>query len=199
MFEPGTTYLRPNEIVPTSTLATDAGTPGLKAEVFSAFDLSGSPVETRTDAQVAVGREPGSFAEPPIAPARSTCWTGWLTPAPSGSYVLGVEGFGNRLLLDGKPHIDTTRGFPPGPSTTELPLEKGRKYAEAGVAAALLRSAAARVEAPGPGRPRARRGHGSPPSSPSPEDDSCRDSGRLGAPAAWECLPGTTIVPEPAA
>jgi beta-glucosidase len=130
LFEPGTTFLRPNELVPASALTTEAGAPGLTAEVFAANDFSGSPVETRTDPQIALGGgQPGAFLAAPPASARPTRWTGWLTPSVSGTHVVGVEGFGNRLYLDGKVLADTTGGFAAGRNTTELSLEKGRKYA----------------------------------------------------------------------
>ena len=92
VFEPGTTFLRPDVPVPTSALTTDTGAPGLKAEVFEKPDFSGKPVETRTDAQVLVGRD-RSAGPPPnfdaLPPGRPTRWTGFLTPAESGSYRLG--------------------------------------------------------------------------------------------------------------
>jgi beta-glucosidase len=131
VFEPGTRYLRPNPLVPTSALTTEAGTPGLQAEAYASPDFSGAPVETRTDPQVVFGADPSapfSF-EPPKTPLRPTRWTGWLTPDEPGTYRLGVEGWGNRLFLDGKKLVDTTGGFPLPPSTVELPLEKGRRYA----------------------------------------------------------------------
>ena len=133
--EPGTTYLRPDVPVPTSALTTDAGTAGLKADVFERPDFSGKPVETRTDAQVLIGRNrgdgpPPDFSAPPPAPAKPTRWTGFLTPTESGTYRLGVEGNGNRLFLDDKRLVDTTgTSFPPPPSIVDVQLEKGRKYA----------------------------------------------------------------------
>jgi beta-glucosidase len=131
VFEPGTRFLRPNLPVPTSALTTEAGAPGLLAEAYASPDMSGAPVETRTDPLVAFGADPSapfSF-EPPKTPLRPTRWAGWLTPDESGTYRLGVEGRRNRLFLDGKKLVDTTGGFPPPPSTVELALEKGRRYA----------------------------------------------------------------------
>jgi beta-glucosidase len=133
VFEPGTTFLRPDAAVPTSALTTDGGAPGLKAEVFEKPDFAGAPVETRTDAQVAVGRirgqgPPPGFDAPPPQPSRPTRWTGYLVPPASGTYRLGVEGFGNRLFLDEKKLVDQTGGFPPPPSVVEVALEKGRRY-----------------------------------------------------------------------
>ena len=133
VFEPGTTFLRPDVPVPTSALTTDTGAPGLKAEVFEKPDFSGTPVETRTDAQVLVGRDRSAGPPPNFdaaqPAARPTRWTGFLTPAESGTYRLGVEGRGNRLFLDDKKLVDQTGGFPPPPSVVDVTLEKGRRYA----------------------------------------------------------------------
>jgi beta-glucosidase len=107
------------------------GNPGLTAEVYEDPEMRGAPVETRTDAQVVVGRdrsEPFDF-NAPRTPGKPTRWTGWLTPDESGTYRLGAEGFGNRLFLDGKTLVDTTGGFPRPPDTVEVALEKGRRYA----------------------------------------------------------------------
>ncbi len=133
VFEPGTTFLRADLPVPASALRTDTGTPGLKAEVFEKPDFSGTPLETRTDPQVLVGRDrsqgppPNWDAAQPAA--RPTRWTGFLTPVEGGSYRLGVEGRGNRLFLDDKLLVDQTGGFPPPPSVVDVTLEKGRRYA----------------------------------------------------------------------
>jgi beta-glucosidase len=130
LFEPGTEFLRPNVLIPSSALSTDTGTPGLKTEVFAKNDFSGAPVETRTDMQIATGSEqPGATLASPATQARPTRWTGWLTPVESGTHILGVEGFGNRLYLDGKMLLDTTGGFASGKNTVDIALEKGRKYA----------------------------------------------------------------------
>jgi beta-glucosidase len=133
VFEPGTTFLRPNVPVPTSVLTTDTGAPGLKAEVFENPDLSGTPVEMRTDAQVLVGRRRGEGPPPSFnalpPPARPTRWTGFLTPAESGAYRLGVEGWRNRLFLDDKQLVDTTGDVPRTPGVVGVSLEKGRRYA----------------------------------------------------------------------
>jgi beta-glucosidase len=130
VFEPGTKFLRPNPLVPAKALTTEARAPGLKAEVFTSPDFSGAPVETRTDPQVVFGADPSApFGfEPPKTPLRPTRWTGWLTPDESGTYRLGVEGWGNRLFLDGQKLVDTAGGFPLPPSTVEVPLEKGRRH-----------------------------------------------------------------------
>ena len=131
VFEPGTKFLRPDLLVPASALMTDTGAPGLEAAVYASPDFGGAPLETRTDPQLVYGADlsAGWSFEPPKIPPRPTRWTGFLTPAESGSYRLGVEGWGNRLFLDGKKLVDTTGGFPPPPSTVKVTLEKGRHYA----------------------------------------------------------------------
>jgi beta-glucosidase len=129
LFEPGTNFLRSNELVPSSALSVDSGALGLKAEVYIKDDFTGSPVETRTDAQVIYGGDPSNMLSDPVPSAKPTRWTGWLTPTVTGKHILGVEGYGNRLYLDGKLLIDTTGGWPAGSSTAEISLEKGRRYA----------------------------------------------------------------------
>jgi beta-glucosidase len=130
-FEPGTTYLRPLSPIPTAVLSTDDGQPGLKAEIFAGRELDGDPVETRIDAQVLHGVRPGERPRrsgPPL-PVKAARWTGRLTPTTSGIHTLAVEGFGNRLYLDDKLLVDTTRGFRRAPNTADVRLEEGRKYA----------------------------------------------------------------------
>jgi beta-glucosidase len=130
-FEPGTSFLRPLVPVPASALSTADGAPGLTAEVFESFDFTGSPLETRVDPGVQFGLEPGTFPDfgNPPPPPKPTRWTGFLTAPETGTYTLGVEGFGNRLFLDGKKLVDTSGGFPPPPNHVDIELEKGKRYA----------------------------------------------------------------------
>jgi beta-glucosidase len=133
VFEPGTAFLRPLQLVPTAVLTTGNGEPGLKAETFADPQFSGAPTATRVDAQVSLGLPPGTWpdrANPP-KPEPPTRWTGWFTPEESGPCTLGVEGFGgNRLYLDAKLLVDTTApGFPQRPHMAEVVVEKGRRYA----------------------------------------------------------------------
>ncbi|HXK09331.1 MAG TPA: glycoside hydrolase family 3 C-terminal domain-containing protein [Vicinamibacteria bacterium] len=132
VFEPGTSFLRPLVPVPTTALRTDRGKPGLQAEVFAGPDLAGKALSTRVDPQVAYGLPPGTWPSRtnPPKPEKPTRWTGWLTPEASGPCTLAVEGFGNRLYLDGTLLVDTTApGFPPKPHTADVVVEKGRRYA----------------------------------------------------------------------
>jgi beta-glucosidase len=128
------TALRPDVPVPTSVLTTRTGAPGLEAEVFDKADFSGTPVETRIDAQVLVGRDRSAGPPPNVnpaqaTPARPTRWTGFLTPTESGTYRLGVEGNGNRLFVDDRPVVDSRASAPRTPAIVDIALEKGHRYA----------------------------------------------------------------------
>lgn len=128
-FEPGTSFLREDAVVPASVLVTPEGAPGLKAEVFAGSSFEGAPVATHIDKQVnrALG-EP--FPVPPGVDAFSVRWTGFLVPEESGTWNLGVGGIMNRLYLDGKLLVEDMVPHVPGPTkTAEAPLEKGRRYA----------------------------------------------------------------------
>ncbi len=70
LFEPGTMFLRSNELVPSSVLSTESGTHGLAAEVFANNDFSGSPVERRTDPQVVFGGDPSAVLTAPRYPSQ---------------------------------------------------------------------------------------------------------------------------------
>jgi beta-glucosidase len=134
-FEPGTTYLRPNVLVPTSALTAATGAPGLTAEIFAEGGFTGAPVETRIDSHVASGRDRLTGGPPPdftalaaAPPAKPTRWSGFLTAPETGTYRLGVEGFGNEMYLDGKKIVSAGSGFPPPPSIVDIALVKGKRY-----------------------------------------------------------------------
>jgi beta-glucosidase len=59
----------------------------------------------------------------------SVRWTGFLTPAESGNYEVGLAGSMNRLWLDNQLIVDDLTLHDPTPATKTLHLEKGRKYA----------------------------------------------------------------------
>jgi beta-glucosidase len=58
----------------------------------------------------------------------STRWSGFLTPAESGTYQIGLVGSMNRLWLDGKLIVDDAELHDPNPQTVTLPLTKGHRY-----------------------------------------------------------------------
>jgi beta-glucosidase len=130
-FQPGTDFLREHPVIPTSILSTDDGNPGLKGEYFSG-DLSGTPQIVRVDPYVDLQlSHPDAHALPGPAGMKdfSVRWTGFLTPAESGTYQIGLMGSMERLWLDGNLVIDDAVGHDPNPQVTTLQLTKGHRYA----------------------------------------------------------------------
>jgi beta-glucosidase len=130
-FQPGTDFLREHPVIPTSVLSTDDGQHGLKGEYF-AGDLSGKPQVVRVDPYVDLQlSHADSHALPMPADMKdfSVRWTGFLTPAESGTYQIGLMGSMQRLWIDGKLVIDDAVGHDPNPQVAKLQLEKGHRYA----------------------------------------------------------------------
>jgi len=128
----GTNFLRKESVIPTSALWTDDGKPGLKGEYFAGSDFTGTPQVVRTDAVVDLQLfHPGPHAitAPQGMKDFSARWTGFLTPAESGDYQLGLIGSMNRMWLDGKLIVDDAILHDPNAQTVTLPLEKGHRYA----------------------------------------------------------------------
>ncbi|HTY94750.1 MAG TPA: glycoside hydrolase family 3 C-terminal domain-containing protein [Steroidobacteraceae bacterium] len=112
IFEPGTVqFLRDPLPVPAQLLTTDDGKPGLTLEYFDTADYTGKPSMTSIE-------RTASLDGTADAGRRYARWHGWLTPALTGDYIMGVPGGRNRLALDGK-----TVGDAP------LHLEQGHRYA----------------------------------------------------------------------
>ena len=130
-FEPGTNFLREHPVIPTAMLSTDDGKPGLKGEYF-AGEISGAPQVTRVDPYVDLQlSHPDAHALPVPTGMKdfSVRWTGFLTPAQSGTYQLGLMGSMQQLWLDGKLIVDDAIGHDPNPQTATVQLEKGHRYA----------------------------------------------------------------------
>lgn len=127
-FEPGTNFLRGPVPVPSSALSTEDGQRGLKAEYFQGKEFKGAPVLTRVDPTVDF-----DMSSHPSVPAGvatfSVRWTGYLTPAESGKYTVGLDGLSDRLWIDGKLVVDDSTLHGPKAKTADLQLEKGQKYA----------------------------------------------------------------------
>jgi beta-glucosidase len=115
---------------------------GLKGEYFRGRELAGTPVLTRTDAQVGFRWDRGAPTDDLAARGELTAaqalegdafsvrWTGQLLPPVSGRYVLDVsanDGF--RLFLDGRPVLGRWSAAErlTGDSV-EVDLEAGRAY-----------------------------------------------------------------------
>jgi beta-glucosidase len=131
-FEPGTNFLREHPVVPASMLSTDEGKAGLKGEYF-AGDMTGTPQVTRVDPIVNV-QTFAFIADPQAIPAPqgmkefSVRWTGFLTPAESGSYNIGLAGSNERMWLDGKLIVDDPVLHDPNVQTATVTLTKGHRY-----------------------------------------------------------------------
>src|ERR1022692_1448685 len=88
----GTNFLRPETVIPASALSTDDGKPGLKGEYFAGSDFTGTPQVVRIDAVLDLQLfhpNPHAITPPPGMKDFSARWTGFLTPAESGSYQVG--------------------------------------------------------------------------------------------------------------
>jgi len=130
-FEPGTNFLREHPVIPTSVLSTDDGKPGLKGEYFSG-ELSGTPQVVRVDPYVdlQLSHHPDAHALPVPSGMKdfSVRWTGFLTPAESGTYQVGLLGSMQRLWLDGKLIVDDAILHDPNPQLATVQLTKGHRY-----------------------------------------------------------------------
>ena len=130
-YVPGTNFLRPEVVIPTSSLTTDDGKAGLKAEYF-AGEISGSPQVTRTDPGVDLQLfHPNSHAITPPEGLKdfSVRWSGFVVPAESGQYKIGLVGSMNRMWLDDKMIVDDPVLHDPNPQMVTMDLVKGHRYA----------------------------------------------------------------------
>jgi beta-glucosidase len=131
-FLPGMNFLRQPTIIPTEVLSTDDGQPGLKGEYFSGDSFTTMPQTVRVDKKVNLQLfHPDASAIVPPSGMKdfSARWTGFLTPAESGAYQIGLVGSMNQLWVDGRLVVDDLNLHDPKPTTTTLQLEKGHRYA----------------------------------------------------------------------
>ncbi len=131
-YAPGMNFLREEELIPTAVLQAGDGQPGLKGEYFSGKDFRGAPVLTRVDKNVNLqifSADSSALVLPSGITDLAVRWTGFLTPAESGSYKIGVAGSMNRIWLDEKLIIDDGAWHGPMPTTVTMKLEKGHRYA----------------------------------------------------------------------
>ena len=129
-FAAGTQFLRGAEAIPGKLLTTTEGQPGLTAEYFAARELKGEPVLKRVDRQVDFDFT-GSDTVAEVGKVNfSVRWSGFLTPAVSGTYQIGtIADDGYRLWLDDKLILEdwTTHGA--SLNLRPIELQAGRKYA----------------------------------------------------------------------
>jgi beta-glucosidase len=131
LYLPGTNFLRPETVVPTAALSTSDGKPGLQGEYFSG-EFTGTPQTVRVDPFVDLQLfQPDAHALTPPAGLKdfSVRWTGFLTPAESGKYRIGLLGSMHRLWLDEKLIVDDAKLHDATSDTTVIELTKGHRYA----------------------------------------------------------------------
>ena len=127
----GTNFLRQESLVPAAVYSANDGEPGLTGEYFENKEFKGEPLVTRRDAYINLESLPhseASLSQPPGLTDFSIRWTGFLSPADSGSYRLFANGHSNRLWLDGKLVLDDSVADGSMSQPVVL-LEKGRRYA----------------------------------------------------------------------
>jgi beta-glucosidase len=132
-FTPGMNFLRQQIVIPADVLSTEDGQAGLKAEYFSGDKPEGTPQVTRIDksANLQLFHPDNTAISPPAGMKDfSARWTGFLTPAESGDYQIGLTGSMNQLWLDGKLVVDDLNLHDPTTlATNTMRLEKGHRYA----------------------------------------------------------------------
>ena len=131
-YVPGINFLRAESVIPTSALSTSDGKSGLQGEYFAGSEFTGTPVAVRVDPLVDLQLfHPNAHALTPPAGLKdfSVRWTGFLTPAESGAYRIGLLGSMHRLWLDDKLIVDDVHLHDPTSDTTVVELSKGHRYA----------------------------------------------------------------------
>jgi beta-glucosidase len=131
-FLPGMNFLQEQKVIPTAVLSTADGQHGLKGEYFAGEGFTGTPQAVRVDKVVDLQLfhpDPSALTPPSGMKDFSVRWTGFLTPAESGAYQIGLAGSMNRLWLDGQLVVDDLALHDPTPATKTLRLEKGHRYA----------------------------------------------------------------------
>jgi beta-glucosidase len=131
-FLPGMNFLRQPALIPSSALSSSDGPSGLRGEYFAGDKIEGTPKVVRVDSSVNLELfrpTPSALPLPGGMKEFSVRWSGFLTPAESGNYQVGLIGSMNRLWLDGKLIVDDPALHDPTTSTTAIQLEKGQRYA----------------------------------------------------------------------
>jgi beta-glucosidase len=131
-FVAGMNFLRKQAVIPADVLSTDDGQQGLKGEYFAGADFSAKPQVVRVDKSIDLQvfhAEAGALDIPAGMKDFSVRWTGFLVPAESGDYEIGLTGSMNRLWLDDKPVVTDSALHDPTSLTQTLHLEKGHRYA----------------------------------------------------------------------
>jgi beta-glucosidase len=111
------------------TTTPDGNMPGMVAEFFNNRDLAGPPALKRTDAHIAFNWGEGSYTDGGPTDNFSARWSGYFTPAESGTYGFSISGDdGFRLFVDDKPVIEQWQYQGETLVTKKLPLTAGHHY-----------------------------------------------------------------------
>jgi len=126
-YVPGTQFLHPEGTpIPANVLTTPDGKPGLKAEYGEGRDFGnkGKTITERVEPNVDL-TEANVPAEAKGKTTLNADWTGFLTPAETGDYLIGVEadGFGSVRINDRR----LAQGFGGGKHMGRVHFEKGQK------------------------------------------------------------------------
>jgi beta-glucosidase len=130
-YAPGEITIDGLEPIPATDLTPPAGHDGqgLLGEYFKNREFAGEPGLVRVDPVVNFHWELAAPAPGFPEESFSVRWTGKLTPAKSGLYMLAVKSDdGARLYVNGKPLIDNWGDHPPTLKTAEIELDAGKAY-----------------------------------------------------------------------
>ena len=126
-YVPGTQYLHPDGVaIPANLLTTPDGKPGLKADYGQGLSMDNKPTPLTSRADANVDLSEGSLpAEAKGKDAISVQWSGFLTPAESGEYLVGIQadGFASVSIAERQVALEYGGGTRMG----RIHLEKGEK------------------------------------------------------------------------
>lgn len=115
--------------VPTQNLRTPGGANGLQGQYYNNTTMSGSPVLTRTDANVNFNWNGGSPGTGVNSTNWSARWTGSLIPPTTGNYTLSLgSDDGSRLYVGGVLKIDNWGDHADQTLSTNMSLTSGQSY-----------------------------------------------------------------------
>ena len=119
----------PPVTVPSQYLKTPGGATGLQGQYYNTNDLTGSPVLTRTDANVNFDWGAGSPASGVNSDNFSIRWTGTLTPPSTGTYTLALTSDdGSRLYVNSVLQIDNWGAHGNQTRSVHMSLTGGQAY-----------------------------------------------------------------------
>jgi beta-glucosidase len=128
-YVPGTQFLRPDgKPLPANLLTTPDGKPGLKAEYGQglSFGTKPTPITERVEANVDLN-ETTLPAEAKGKAMLAVQWSGFLTPAETGDYLIGTQAESFAMVTIAERPVSQQDGG--GTSLGRVHLEKGQKVA----------------------------------------------------------------------